>query len=888
MNSQDRKSIVEKCIDALKQDFTVVVETERLRHLIVDGYNIRMMESGGGSWPTPEASTWNQWMRNLWQSIEQTAPSAVNELLSGNQTTALWEQVIARSIRSNRQDEFEYLLWHVTSTANQAKAAYQLISKYCIDDSEFDRELSEDSRMFLDWLKDYRAQLRRNGYIDSEFLPEEIVRHLSKEHKRETGKVIFAGFDEWPPQNEYLIGSLQRLGWDIRVLSHDPEKISTKVVRREFETVDEEIEQCACWARSIIEQNSQEHYVGVVVPSITEQHTKIRRTFSAILNPSAVLDQRQDNKMSYHITLGTELSQTPIVVDAMNLLELIKSQVEVPVMCSVIQSDRLKGWDEESALRSNFARELFTLRVDITSIDDTLAIMASRFLKGSELYRTLHVARERLSQTPQTADFGYWAKFITDWLRLFQANSREGRSFSDIEWRAHAQWGKLVEGLAELGFLSRKVRIEEVIAQLRRITQNSNFQSRALRVPIQVGGMVALLGQRFTHLWIMGMNKDAIPGASRPNQFIPVPVQKKYCISQATPQLAYEQCEKRLHRLVNSADITVMSYARSDLDAEYEPSLMLEKYSNNSLQDISITNYITYTNKIVSQDDELEEFTESNAGMVSDSELRVVGTGLFRDQSQCPFKAFAHYRLKAENPRVPSIGVGPLEHGSLVHSLLEYLFRKYTRKEVLERVEDDNFRAELVNLSRTYLGDMCRIHMLSVNEEAFENGVDRSVDTVIDWVQNNEIKLSMHEVYATEIKLESEINGLPIRIHIDRVDRLYHDDPLDFEYVVIDYKTGYCNVNDLKGYRPSEPQLLVYGCAVEMELMTPVGHVAFAGLKKGSKGFDCVLFDELDLEQDPEELCNRLADEFLKGCARVDPIRRACDYCDLSSLCRIC
>ena len=887
MNSQKRKSTVERCIDALEREFSVVVETERLRHLIVDGYNIRMMDRGVGCWSTPQAFTWHQWMGDLWQSIDQTASSGVKELLSGNQTTALWEQVIARSIRSNKQDEFEYLLWHVTSTANQAKSAYQLISKYRIDDSEFDRELSEDSRIFLSWLQDYRSQLKRKGCIDLESLPEEIVCQLSNDQNQDVRKILFAGFDEWPPQNEQFLDSLKQLGWDARISIDNGKETVPDVSHYEFETVNEEIEQCANWARSVIEESPEKHHVGIVVPSLAMLQSNIQRTFSAILNPDAVLDKRQENQLSYHITLGTNLDQTPLIVDAMNLLELIKNQVEVSVMCSVVQSDRLKSWDLESEIRSKFACELFTLRVDTTSIDDTLAIMESRNLKGSELYRTFSTAARRLSQTPQFADFGFWAQFITDWLSLFQANSREGRSFSDAECRAHAQWGNLVEGLAELGYLSSKVRIEDVIAQLRRTTQNSNFQSRALRVPIQIGGMVALLGQQFTHLWFMGMNKDAIPGSSRPNQFLPIPTQKKYGIAQATPQLTFEQCEKRIHRLINSADTIVMSYAKSDMESDYEPSMMLEYYGNKDLQEVSITNYITYKNKIASQVDELEEFTDSNAGKIPVADLVAVGTRLFRSQSQCPFKAFAQYRLRAEFPKAPSIGIGHLEHGLLVHRLLENLFSQYPREEVLSRLENNNLREELLSLSETHLRNLCTKHLLVVSDETFDNEVVRSADTVLHWLEKAEKNILHCEIYGTEVSLKSEINGLPIKIHIDRID--LYSDPVtaDTEFVVVDYKTGHCNVNNLKGNRPLEPQLIVYGHAVEKEICGPVSQVAFASLKKRDEKLKPIAFAEFELQNDPQELCTRLANDFIEGDARVAPIATACQHCDLPSLCRI-
>ena len=47
------------------------------------------------------------------------------------------------------------------------------------------------------------------------------------------------------------------------------------------------------------------------------------------------------------------------------------------------------------------------------------------------------------------------------------------------------------------------------------------------------------------------------------------------------------------------------------------------------------------------------------------------GTGVIKAQSQCPFQAFAKYRLNARRPEDASFGFDALDRGSFVHKSLE-------------------------------------------------------------------------------------------------------------------------------------------------------------------------------------------------------------------------
>jgi ATP-dependent helicase/DNAse subunit B len=133
---------------------------------------------------------------------------------------------------------------------------------------------------------------------------------------------------------------------------------------------------------------------------------------------------------------------------------------------------------------------------------------------------------------------------------------------------------------------------------------------------------------------------------------------------------------------------------------------------------------------------------------------------------------------------------------------------------------------------------------------------------------------------------------------VDRVDEL-----ADGGKMVIDYKSGSNNLQDWLGERPCQPQLPLYG------MTTGVQGLAFAevrpresrfrglaisdsvpgvsadigkavGRYTGAEDFDTLL-------QDWRRDLTALAESFMAGEGRVDPLGTACTYCGLQPLCRV-
>ncbi|MXW47248.1 MAG: hypothetical protein F4Z97_01125, partial [Gammaproteobacteria bacterium] len=169
-----KRSLIDDCVDRLREGATVVVDTQRLQHLVADEFNRRMQADGLTVWPSAEVFTFSAWLSRLWRDYANQSEQTVSVLLSGEQSRQIWERVISENVRSQYSEGYEYLLWHITATANQVQDAYGQICSYGIDPDGYTDHISIDVAHFRDWLQAYRHKLVKHSAIDHECLADHV------------------------------------------------------------------------------------------------------------------------------------------------------------------------------------------------------------------------------------------------------------------------------------------------------------------------------------------------------------------------------------------------------------------------------------------------------------------------------------------------------------------------------------------------------------------------------------------------------------------------------------------------------------------------------------------------------------------------------------------
>ena len=896
--------ISHQIVNCLKNGAILLTPTRRLASGVMKSFDSlseadckkEAMTKSIQTWETPTILSLKDWSLQFWQTIEISGIEQ-RYLLSSHESLLLMESIIQHS-------RYAAQLLRPHTTAKLVLSAWQILHAWRQTHQlkDFNENIDQEALQFF--CQQYTDYLQKNKLLDeaewldvlSDFFEnEEKSRLITFERKH----LIYYGFDDITPQFDYFLQVLQKAEWVVEAVEPPLETPITAHLLP-CQDLQSEILQAAGWAKNILSQHDSKNpmpNIGIVLPNLPEHRDRIINIFESVFEPAADCEPEAKINPHYNLSTAIPLLQYPVIQSCFSIFKLLKQEFYVSEIISILNSPYINGsityYDGYQAIKSKIMtcfKDTLTLNKLIQTLKDDNKLSE----RSGQLLDVLQTLTQRF-QMNHTRKFSEWRIVFQELLSLFDWPGE--RKLNSIEYQAVNRFYTFLDEFTQLDVVFQPQSYYKALDKLQKYASNIAFQPENQGTPIQILGILEASGLQFDYLWLMQLYHENWPPKSEPNPFIPVALQKQTLMPHASPLREYEFAKKLTDRLLASAEHILCSYPMIHDNNPVFPSelvnhlLLMPENSRDSLQSIDESVLPEQTEQLIEYYDDFDDQPLEDFKLTGPVKG---GSQLFAYQAQCPFKAFAKIRMNANNPDQLTIGIDAKLRGTLLHECLHNFWTKIQSQEMLIKMNHIELEIEHI-VKRVVQKYKTRSTM---TDALWDIEAIRLQQLLIECIEIEKKRPPFHVAALEEIKTVT-IDGLSINVRIDRIDRLTGN-----QYLLIDYKTGQVNLNELINLPLKSPQLPLY-LSVDFSF---IPHAAawfvihnekseYIGVSNVSLDIDSVkvvadLAEHLDwnalLLQWRVEL-NRMARDFIKGRLQVQPLNSAqtCRLCDLQTFCRV-
>jgi len=880
-----RTRAMDNPLDEIDVHTVVLTANQRLARVLHADYARAQQSRGRRAWRRPAILTLAAWQQQCWELDLGSVLGEPVRLLSVVQEQALWERVVRESPTG------ESLRQHA-ALARRLREAWVLLHAWQLELGRDERDYSDDVRAFGQWSRRYQRECERNRWLDRARLLDEITGALHDKRLAPPPQVRLVGFDVLTPQQRLWVETLREQGSSVsRAVS--PE-CTAHLSRCEFPDHEAELRAAAAWIRECAEREPSAS-IGLVVPDLQASRATVERVLDETLCPGLPRAEGIGSQPVYNLSLGIPLAQVPVVEAALRALELTSATPQVDAMGAFLRSPFFAGAQGEAASRARLdvmLRQQGELQV---SLGRVCALARRRSSNGAaphlvQMLDTWIALRGRARGRRQTPSA--WAELVGELLRGLGWPGE--RTLTSDEFQAVQAWRALLASFASLDGIWPRLSLEQVVGRLRSLAAEHIHQPQTPELPIQVLGIPEATGVQFDYLWVAGMHSGHWPPAAHANPFLPLAAQTRAGLPYATAEQALVTAQRLTQGLLASAQRCVVSSPQWSNDEPLTPSALIMDVELELIEAAQSLAQRLFAGI------ELEVWAD-DAGPALDSNEARGGSALFKHQAACPFRAFAELRLGARPLAAPVPGLDALVRGSLMHRVLEKVWRALGDSDALQRTDETQLRDIARAAVNESLETLRPEHTDTLTERFTDLERERLISLVMAWLELERTRESPFHVIECEYRTTLRLGGLDVSVQIDRVDELD-----DGSRVLLDYKSRSPSPAQWLGERPEEPQLPLYAQAD----VGQVAGIAFAQLRPGELGFAGLAQREgvlprvstpektrgipegtswTQLQSEWRDTLAALARDFARGEAAVNPKHypRTCTHCSLGALCRI-
>ncbi len=770
-------------------------------------------------WLTPQALSVRQWLAGLADEA-LLAGQLLPQALTPDAELVLWQQVIEASLGE------QAVLFDAAGLAKTAMEAQALCRRWGLSASRG----SDEARQFAEWQAMFERRCQAGGWIDAAGFEAQVIDRLAEGAFALPAAIEFHGFDRLTRLEEDLIVALRGCGCRVEFVTVD-RPAGQKIQVWAGADRAAECHAAVAWATDWLARQPQAR-LGIVVPDLASVRDRLAYLLDDALHPATLRPDGGEMPRHYNISLGRALAERPVVKVALELLALGggRRKIEQKQLSTLLLGAFWSLADGEADGRALLdARQ----RRDLPALTSAQALgkLAERLAGRGELDCPHSVAALGAGCAVLGAASG--RQLPSQWREVFRqallAFAWPGeRALSSHEFQARRAFEEVLASLAAYDELLGPVSQAIALARLRALCQQRLFQPETRGEPaIQVLGILESAGLQFDGLWLLGMNDDVWPPAPRPNPLLAVDAQRAAAAAHASAEVELDFARRVQTRLLAAAGELHFSYARADGNRLLRPSPLLASLP----PAVDCTQRVKTLGECLldARSEAAEWLDDGQAPPLAPGERVEGGSALLRAQAICPAWAFYQYRLGARALDAPQEGLPPSARGSLLHAVLEHFWGEVQTSVQLQALSRDALAAAIQRAVDAGVADFEHGRQISLPARFRALEAARLTRLVDRWLAVERERPQAFEVVAREREALVDIEGIAVRMIIDRIDRLD-----DGAQLVIDYKTGQAiDTANWASARLSEPQLPIYAAL----LADDVAGVAFAKVRLDAPAF---------------------------------------------------
>ena len=777
-------------------------------------------------WRTRRALTIGQWLATLTDEALLGGIADLPAALDSFAERLLWEKVIAASLTEAAP------LFDIQGMATSAAEAHALSRLWNIRPTG--NQLPNETRLFAAWQGEFDKRCRAANWRDTTSLYLQLVELIVAGHFALPSTVIFAGFDRLAPLEQKLMAALAGRGVNVE------NRRDTAVDRSNHQAMPcpdaaAECRAIAAWAQLHLAADPACR-LGIVAPDLASVRDRLEFALDDALHPALIRPDGAESPRCFNFSLGRRLADLPLIRVALDLLALGsgRAKVEQSRLSALLLAG---GWSAAEAEADGRVRLDAALRRDLPYFTTVPAVirLAGRLAEDAppplcpQTVAALDAFVAVMSGMSRALHPGEWAGVFR---RALKAAGWPGdRRLSSHEFQARRAFGEVLDGFGRLDGLLGKLSLNESVRRLSQLCQQRIFQPETRgQPPIQVLGVLESAGLEFDALWVMGMNDDLWPPPPRPNPLLPAELLRGAGAAHASAEVELDFAQRVHARLARAAPDVTFSYARADGNRILRPSPLIAGIPPAGDAPGEVVTLARQLGKEAGIACELLD--DSLAPPLGDGEKVSGGSWLLRAQAICPAWAFYQYRLGGEAMDEPVEGLDPAARGTLVHEALEAFWKATRTSSVLAGMSEAIRRQAIAEAVATAISAFETDRRVTLPARFRELEAARLQKLLDVWLAVEDKRGLEFEVIACEQPAEVDIEGIRVKVVVDRIDRLD-----DGRQIIIDYKTGAAiDTRNWAEQRISEPQLPIYAALVNDEVAAVVfakvllDKPAFAGI----------------------------------------------------------